>query len=214
MVVADEEESGLGMVGGVAHYLVELGSDVDAAIGHQMVDIIDDDQGGLNLLDVTLDLPGEFPEVFPERAEHVEAQKVEAVVIAVELRCHFLEKRGTGVRSMYSIYPKDGGAFFGWRDCDAGGVRIVTVEDSRGEHLDKVVSMTGFLTSDISDVVLLNKGLIVERHKRFGAEGIELSVVSEETVLPGITIIDVGCAIIVDFHCSIDLKVNNIMGQR
>ena len=74
--------------------------------------------------------------------------------------------------------------------------------------------MTGFLTSDISDVVLSNKGLIVERHKRFGAEGIELSVVSEETILPGVIIVDVGCAIIVDFHCSIDLKVNNIMGQR
>ena len=88
VVVADEQEGGLGVVGGVADDLFELGGDVDAAVWHEVVDVVDDDEGGPNLLDVALDLACELPEVFPVRAEQVEADEGEAAVLPGDVCIH------------------------------------------------------------------------------------------------------------------------------
>ena len=42
VVVADEEEGGLGVVGDVADDAAELGGDVYSAEGHEVVDVVDD----------------------------------------------------------------------------------------------------------------------------------------------------------------------------
>ena len=47
VVVADEEKSGLGVVGDIADDAAEFCGDVDAAEGHEVVDVVDDDELGV-----------------------------------------------------------------------------------------------------------------------------------------------------------------------
>ena len=76
MVVSDEEEGGLGVVGDVADDAAELCSDADAAEGHEMVDVVDDNKFGLKLTDESLDVAVYGIEIFTLPAKDVEADEM------------------------------------------------------------------------------------------------------------------------------------------
>ena len=82
MVVADEEEGGVEVVGHVADDVAELVGDVDAAVGHEVVDVVDDDEAGLELLDEGLDVACEPVNIAALVAEDVEAEEMELVLVA------------------------------------------------------------------------------------------------------------------------------------
>ena len=77
VVVADEEEAGLGVVEDVADDAAELCGDIDAAEGHEVVDVVDDDECWVELLDELLDAAVEGVEVVTLVAEDVEAGELE-----------------------------------------------------------------------------------------------------------------------------------------
>ena len=81
MVVADEEEGGVAVVEHVADDVDNLGGDVDAAVGHEMVDVVDDDEVGLLLLDEGLNGSVDVPEVVTLATEDVEADEVEVLLV-------------------------------------------------------------------------------------------------------------------------------------
>ena len=66
VVVADEEEGGLGVVGDVADDAAEVGGDCDAAEGHEVVDVVNDDEVGLEALDEAGADVGAVEGVYPE----------------------------------------------------------------------------------------------------------------------------------------------------
>ena len=76
VVVSDEEEGGLGVVGDVADDAAELCSDADAAEGHEMVDVVDDNKFGLKLTDESLDVAVYGIEIFTLPAKDVEADEM------------------------------------------------------------------------------------------------------------------------------------------
>lgn len=81
VVVADKEEGGIGVVDGVADDVVELVSDPHAAVGHEVVHVVDDEELRLELLDEALNAAGEPPVVVALVAKDVEADVVEVTLV-------------------------------------------------------------------------------------------------------------------------------------
>lgn len=162
VIVANAKEGRLGVIGGVSDDLVELCGDIDSAIRHKMIDIIDDHESGFDELYVAFDLSGEFPIVFPERSEHVKAKQVESHVLVVEGRCHLLEERRTGMWPTDGVDPQNCGFLGHGVDRETGRMGILAIEYGCRNHFGKVVCMAGVFASNIGDVVLLNYRLIVE----------------------------------------------------
>lgn len=79
VVVADEQESGVGVVDGIADDAVELAGHTCPAVGHEVVDVVDDDQLRIEAVDELLDVAVEPPVVVSLSAEDVEAGVVEGV---------------------------------------------------------------------------------------------------------------------------------------
>lgn len=77
MIVADEKEGGLGVVGDIPHDVAELRSDVHSTEGHEMVDVVDNDEFGFVLLDEGFDFAVDEVEILPLAAEDVEADEME-----------------------------------------------------------------------------------------------------------------------------------------
>ena len=77
VVVSDEEEGGLGVVGDVADDAAELCGHVYAAEWHEVVDVVDDDELGLELLNKCLDVAVDGVDVLALGAEDVEADEME-----------------------------------------------------------------------------------------------------------------------------------------
>ena len=80
VVVSDEEEGGLGVVGDVADDAAEFAGDVDAAKGHEVVDVVDDDKGWLESVDESFDVAADGKHVVLHPAEHVKADEVEVIL--------------------------------------------------------------------------------------------------------------------------------------
>jgi hypothetical protein len=83
-----------------------LGGDVDAAVGHEMVDVIDDDEVGLLLLDEGLDGSVDVPEVVTLAAEDVEADEVE-VLLVDGMGCELAVDGGADVGAVEGVNPED-----------------------------------------------------------------------------------------------------------
>ena len=81
MVVADEEKGGLGVVGDVADDVAEFLGGVYAAEGHEVVDVVDDDEVGFVTVDECLDVAVEGVDIASLLAEEVEADKVDAFLV-------------------------------------------------------------------------------------------------------------------------------------
>ena len=79
VVVADEQESGVGVVDGIADDAVELAGHTCPAVRHEVVDVVDDDQLRIEAVDELLDVAVEPPVVVALSAEDVEAGVVEGV---------------------------------------------------------------------------------------------------------------------------------------
>ena len=79
VVVADEEEGSGGVVEDVADDAAELGSDAYSAEGHEVVDVVDDDQLRLEVTDEGLDVAADGVEVVALATEYVEADEVEVL---------------------------------------------------------------------------------------------------------------------------------------
>ena len=71
VIVADEEECGLGVVGDIANDVAELRSDLHTTEGHEMVDVIDNDKFRFVLLDKCFDLAVDEVKILPLVAENV-----------------------------------------------------------------------------------------------------------------------------------------------
>ena len=106
MVVADEEEGGVEVVGHVADDVAELVGDVDAAVGHEVVDVVDDDEAGLELLDEGLDVACEPVNVAALVAEDVEAEEMELVLVADVVR-EFAVDGCADVGAVEGVDPED-----------------------------------------------------------------------------------------------------------
>lgn len=106
MVVADEEEGCLGVVGGVTDKAAEVCGLLDAAVGHEVVDVVDDDECWLELADEILDAHVEGIEVVALGAEDVEADEVE-VVARSGVGCELVVDGGADVGAVDGVYPEN-----------------------------------------------------------------------------------------------------------
>jgi hypothetical protein len=106
VVVADEEAGGVGVVDDVADDAAELAGDVDAAEWHEVVDVVDDDERGVELLDKGLDVAGEHVVVVSLTAEDVEADEVEAVFVG-GLGGELVVDACADVRAVEGVDPED-----------------------------------------------------------------------------------------------------------
>lgn len=194
MVVADEEEGGVGVVDGVADGAVELSREAHAAVGHEVVDVVDDDELRLELLDEVLDAAVEPPVVVALSAEDVEAEVVEVTVASGVPRD--LAEDGCGyVWAVEGVDPEDlaGG--------EGGGAVGFGLEDLYGEVLGEVVCAAGLLAGEVGDVVLAQVGLAADGDQGLAAEGGEVGVAGELACLPGLVVaLRAGVAVVIDFH--------------
>ena len=106
VVVSDEEEGCVGVVDGVADDAVELSGDADAAVGHEVVHVVDDDELRIESLDEALDAAGEPPGVVALAAEDVEAEEVEAF-LADGVLGEFAEDGCADVGAVDGVDPED-----------------------------------------------------------------------------------------------------------
>lgn len=106
MVVTDEEEGGLGVIGDVADDMAEVGGLSNAAEGHEVVDVVDDDEVGLELLEEGLDVSNEGIVVVTFTAEDIKADEVETILVNGAC-CEFVVNVGTNVRAVEGVYPED-----------------------------------------------------------------------------------------------------------
>ena len=80
VVVADEKEGGFGVIGDVADDAAELAGNVDAAKGHEVVDVVDDNKGWLEPVDESFDVAADGKHVVLHPAKHVKADEVEVIL--------------------------------------------------------------------------------------------------------------------------------------
>lgn len=73
MVVSDKKETGFGMIGDIADNAAKVGGNIDPAERHEMVDVINNDEGGLEPLNQILDAAVEGVKVVSLLAESVKA---------------------------------------------------------------------------------------------------------------------------------------------
>ncbi len=76
VVVADEKKCSVGVVDGIADGAGKLGGNVDATVGHEVVDVVDDDEVRSVLIDEVFDGSVDEPEVLALAAKDVEAYEV------------------------------------------------------------------------------------------------------------------------------------------
>lgn len=117
-----------------------------------MVDIVDDDELGLQLLDKCLDVAVERIKVLPLRAENVEADEVEALLVG-NVALEFLEDFGTDVRPVDRVDPED---FAVVVVC-----RIWAGEQLCGKELGEMVRVACFPAGEVGDVVLPDERLAI-----------------------------------------------------
>ena len=77
VVIPDEEERSVGVVDDVSDDAAELASDVNAAKGHEVVDVVDDNEIWVGVVNESLDVAADSPEVVSLPAQHVQADEVE-----------------------------------------------------------------------------------------------------------------------------------------
>lgn len=115
VVVADEQEGALGVVEGVADDVVEGGSYVDAAVWHEVVDVVDDDECWLESSDLVFNILDDSVVVLAEDAEHVKAEEVEVSVVEREVLLHLSVELHAVVGAVYGVDPEYC-AWIGWGD--------------------------------------------------------------------------------------------------
>jgi len=185
------------VVEGVAEDMVEVAGCVDAAIGHEVVDVVDDDEGGLESADVLFDFSDEVAEVLAENSEDVEAHEVELAVIEMKGVFHLLIELSAGIGAVDGVDPEDAGCgglagrtgFFGRLNgvyFEGGGLGITTGEVGTSDHLCKVMGVAGVATCEIGGLVLLDDGLLADGDEGMCSELAEVGVVVEETLRPGV----------------------------
>ena len=106
VVVSDEEEGGFGMVGDVADDAAELCGHVHAAEGHEVVDVVDDDEFGLELLNKCLDVAVDGVDVLALGAEDVEADEME-VFLGGGVGYELVVDLGADVGAVEGVDPED-----------------------------------------------------------------------------------------------------------
>jgi hypothetical protein len=106
VVVSDEEEGGLGVVGDVADDAAELCGHVYAAEGHEVVDVVDDDELGLELLNKCLDVAVDGVDVLALGAEDVEADEME-VFLGGGVGYELVVDAGADVGAVEGVDPED-----------------------------------------------------------------------------------------------------------
>ena len=154
VVVADEEEGGLGVVESIAEDVVEVAGCCDATIRHEMVDIVNDDEGRTQAVNVALDFAYKEAEVLAEDSKDVEAHEVELAFIEMEGVFHLLIELGAGVGAVERVYPEDGvgGGLAGGTGLagglngvhfEGGGLGVIAGKNRAGNHLGEVVGVAG-----------------------------------------------------------------------
>ena len=127
------------MVEDVADNAAELCGDVDAAEGHEVVDVVDDDEGRVEAVDEVLDAAVECVEVVALVAEDVETGEVEfglADGMCLELAVELCAEVG----AVDGVYPEDGGGFAcSLRALFLLAFSFLAIEDLDGEVLGEVV---------------------------------------------------------------------------
>ena len=192
VVVADEEEGGRGMVGDVADNAAEVGGDCDAAEGHEVVDVVNDDEVGLEALDEGLGVTVDGIDVVALAAEDVEADEVK-IAAGGGMGREFMVDAGADVGAVEGVYPENLAGTIGI----AGGCG----KELDGEVLGEVMGVAGLLASEVGDVVLTQDGLAVDGDQWVDSKGAEVGLAGELAVLPGLVGAGSGGnAIIVDFH--------------
>ena len=195
VVVADEEAGGVGVVEGVADGVVEGGSGIDAAVGHEVVDVVDDKQGGFDVLDSLLDVGELAVEVIAELAHLVEAKQGEARVVRVKMGNHLVEKVGAEMYAPDGVNPEDsGGLVIGRGDGEPGGPVVFSREHRGGNHLGEVVGEAGVFSCDVGAGVLPDDRLSIDGDDGFRSKALDLLLAGDEHVLPRLLDV-VGCAI-------------------
>ena len=169
VVVADEKEGGLGVVGDVADDAAELCGHVYTAEGHEVVDVVDDDEFGLELADEGFDVAVDGVDVLALGAEDVEADEME-VFLGGGVGDELVVDLSADVGAVESVDPEDlaGGdiANGGRGGCHGTGNQAggngLSCQDFDGEELGEVVGATGFLAGEVGAVMLADDGLAVK----------------------------------------------------
>ena len=206
VVVANEEEGCLAVVGDVTDDAAELCGDAYAAKRHEVVDVVDDDELWLELTDECLDVAVDGVEVVTLAAENVEADEME-VLLCLCMGCQLAVDAGADVWAVEGVDPENlAGSQAGIVQAGSlqylDGLLLGSGEDLDGEVLGEVVGSAGVLASEVGDVVLPYDGLVVDGYQRLAAgEVAEVGLVGELAVLPGFLFaLGAGITIIVDFH--------------
>ncbi len=206
VVVANEEEGCLAVVGDVTDDAAELCGDAYAAERHEVVDVVNDDELWLELTDECLDVAVDGVEVVTLAAENVEADEME-VLLCLCMGRQLAVDAGADVWAVEGVDPENlAGSLAGI--VQAGSLQYLdgllrgSGEDLDGEVLGEVVGTAGVLASEVGDVVLPDDGLVVDGYQRLAAgELAEVGLVGELAVLPGFLFaLGAGITIIVDFH--------------
>ena len=168
VVVANEEEGCLAVVGDVADDAAEFCGDAYAAERHEVVDVVDDDELWFELTDECLDVAVDGVEVVTLAAENVEADEME-VLLCLCMGRQLAVDAGADVWAVEGVNPENlAGSLAGI--VQAGSLQYLdgllrgSGEDLDGEVLGEVVGSAGVLASEVGDVVLTDDGLVVERY--------------------------------------------------
>ena len=168
------------MVEGVTDDAVETGRYVDATLGHEVVDVVDDNERRAEFPNTLANRVDDIIEVIPKDTEKVQTDKVELSVVGLEALKHFIVMMGAGVGAVDGVNPEHGpgcgciGAANrnGVVDDETGNSGVLTREDGGGYHLGVVMGVASFLASDVGALVLADDGQPID-----GNEGLDVIVV-------------------------------------
>lgn len=105
-VVADAEQGGAVVVEHLTHHEIEVVGTEHAALGGEVVKIVDDDECGLESVDGLEDFVMDEGAVLVEGADDIKAHQLEVLVVDIEAALEVVDEAAGGVEGMDSVDPE------------------------------------------------------------------------------------------------------------
>ena len=203
-VVADAQEGGLVVVEVLPDHEVEVSGEVVAAVGGEVVEVVDDDERRVEIADGVDDAVQDALVALGEGAEGIEADEPEIVLGGAEVPLDVVDDAAAGVEGVDGVDPEHPGrVLLGVaivpRHLDGLGEGISAADDGAGEHLGEGVGAAVAGTGEEGNLVLVEDGGPVDVDEGVGAALGEVAHVDVEAkALPGVELVgEEWCSVVV-----------------
>ena len=211
-VVADAEEGGVVVVEVFPDHEVEVIGEIVAAVDGEVVEVVDDDERGLEVVDDADDAVKDAVVAIGEGAEGVKANELEIVLGNVEVLLEVVDDAAAGVEGVDGVDPEDPGGLLGLVAVvlgylDGMGEGVAGADNGACEHLGEGVCPAVACSSEDGDLVLMEHRAAVDADKGVGTVVDEVVHVDVETeALPGVEIVgEEWFAVVVHGDCGLKL---------